>query len=54
MERWDSWRTASWSKASHTYILTGLSVSAFVKKFRKNFEDYVDTGGKAQTHRLSL
>lgn len=34
MERWQSWRTASWSKASHTYILTGLSVSAFVKKFR--------------------
>jgi NADH-quinone oxidoreductase subunit F len=25
---------------------------AFVKKFRKSFEDYVDTGGAAQTHRL--
>ena len=22
---------------------------AFVRKFRKNFEDYVDTGGKSQT-----
>jgi NADH-quinone oxidoreductase subunit F len=27
---------------------------SFVRKFRKHFEDYVDTGGKAQTHRLEL
>ena len=26
---------------------------AFVKKFRRQFEDYVDTGGKSQTHRLT-
>jgi len=27
---------------------------AFVKRYRKHFEDYVTGGGKAQTRRLSL
>jgi NADH-quinone oxidoreductase subunit F len=27
---------------------------AFIKRYRKNFEDYVMTGGKSQTGRLSL
>jgi NADH-quinone oxidoreductase subunit F len=26
---------------------------AFVRKYRKNFEDYVKTGGKSQTKRLT-
>jgi hypothetical protein len=34
-DRWEAWRTASWSKDNHTYLLTGLSTPAFVKKFRK-------------------
>lgn len=36
LEHWDSWRTASWSKDRHSYVLTGLSTPAFVKKFRKD------------------
>lgn len=36
MAQWDSWRTASWSKGGHTYVLTGLNTPAFVKKFRKD------------------
>jgi NADH-quinone oxidoreductase subunit F len=27
---------------------------AFVRRYRKNFEDYITTGGKSQTGRLSL
>lgn len=34
-DQWQAWRTASWSKNAHTYVLTGLSTPAFVKKFRK-------------------
>jgi hypothetical protein len=34
-DQWQSWRTASWSKDDHSYVLTGLSTPAFVKKFRK-------------------
>jgi hypothetical protein len=34
-EQWETWRTVSWSKDDHTYVLTGLSTPAFVKKFRK-------------------
>ena len=34
-DQWESWRTVSWSKDAHTYVLTGLSTPAFVKKFRK-------------------
>jgi len=29
-------------------------VLAFVKRYRKNFEDYIETGGKSQTGRLTL
>ena len=35
VDQWDSWRTASWSKGDHTYVLTGLNTTGFVKKFRK-------------------
>ena len=35
MDRWQAWRTASWSKDDHSYVLTGLSTPTFVKKFRK-------------------
>ena len=35
-DQWQSWRTASWSKDEHTYLLAGLNTSAFVKKFRKD------------------
>lgn len=35
MDRWQAWRTASWSKDHHSYVLTGLSTPTFVKKFRK-------------------
>ena len=35
-DQWQAWRTASWSKGAHTYVLTGLSTPAFVKKFRKS------------------
>ena len=34
-DQWEAWRTVSWSKDAHTYVLTGLSTPAFVKKFRK-------------------
>jgi hypothetical protein len=34
-EQWETWRTVSWSKDAQTYVLTGLSTPAFVKKFRK-------------------
>jgi hypothetical protein len=34
-EHWDAWRTVSWSIDDHTYVLTGLSTPAFVKKFRR-------------------
>ncbi len=34
-EHWEAWRTVSWSKEGHTFVLTGLSTPAFVKKFRK-------------------
>ena len=36
LDQWQSWRTASWSKDRHSYVLTGLSTPAFVKKFRKD------------------
>jgi hypothetical protein len=36
IDQWQAWRTASWSKDEHSYVLTGLSTSAFVKKFRKD------------------
>ena len=36
MDQWQAWRTASWSKDGHTYVLTGLSTPMFVKKFRKD------------------
>jgi hypothetical protein len=36
IDRWDAWRTASWSKDAHTYVVTGLSSTAFFKKFRKS------------------
>jgi hypothetical protein len=35
-DQWAAWRTASWSKDDHSYILNGLSTSSFVKKFRKD------------------
>ena len=35
-DRSQAWRTASWSKDEHTYLLAGLNTSAFVKKFRKD------------------
>jgi hypothetical protein len=35
-DKWQAWRTASWSKDEHSYVLTGLSTPAFVKKFRKD------------------
>lgn len=35
MDQWQTWRTASWSKGDHSYVLTGLSTPTFVKKFRK-------------------
>jgi hypothetical protein len=34
-DQWESWHTASWSKDEHSYVLTGLNTSAFVKTFRK-------------------
>ncbi len=34
-DRSGSSRTASWSKDEHSYVLNGLSTSAFVKQFRK-------------------
>ena len=34
-DRSGSARTASWSKDEHSYVLHGLSTSAFVKQFRK-------------------
>jgi hypothetical protein len=36
MDRWQAWRTASWSKDTHSYVLTGLSTPTFVKKFRRD------------------
>ncbi len=42
-DQWQSWRTASWSKDAHSYVLTGLSTPAFVKRFRK--EKRWDWGG---------
>jgi hypothetical protein len=36
MDQWQAWRTASWSKDTHSYVLTGLSTPTFVKKFRKD------------------
>ena len=36
MDQWQAWRTASWSKDGHSYVLTGLSTPMFVKKFRKD------------------
>lgn len=35
LDQWQAWRTASWSKDDHSYVLTGLNTTAFVKKFRK-------------------
>ena len=35
-DRSGSARTASWSKDEHSYMLNGLSTSAFVKQFRKD------------------
>ena len=35
-DRNGSSRTASWSKDEHSYVLNGLSTTAFVKKFRKD------------------
>ncbi len=35
-DRSGSARTASWSKDEHSYVLNGLSTSAFVKQFRKD------------------
>lgn len=35
-DKWDSWRTASWSRDDFSYVLTGLSSQNFVKKFRKS------------------
>ena len=35
-DQWQSWRTASWSQDDHSYVLTGLKTTAFVKKFRKD------------------
>lgn len=34
-DQWLALRTASWSKDNHSYILSGLSTPAFVKKFRR-------------------
>ena len=34
-DHWQAWRTASWSKDDHSYVLTGLGTPSFVKKFRK-------------------
>jgi hypothetical protein len=34
-DQWQAWRTASWSKDDHSYVLTGLGTPSFVKKFRK-------------------
>jgi uncharacterized membrane protein YbaN (DUF454 family) len=34
-DQWEAWRTASWSKDDHSYVLTGLGTTSFVKKFRK-------------------
>ncbi|HTD67222.1 MAG TPA: hypothetical protein VK846_11895, partial [Candidatus Limnocylindria bacterium] len=34
-DQWQSWRTASWSKDDHAYVLTGLNTTSFVKKFRR-------------------
>jgi hypothetical protein len=36
MDRWQVFRTASWSKDDHAYIVTGLSPTAFFKTFRKS------------------
>ncbi len=36
VDGWEAWRTASWSKNGQTYVLTGLSPTAFFKKFRKS------------------
>jgi hypothetical protein len=35
-DKWQSWRTASWSRDDFSYVLTGLSTPSFVKKFRKS------------------
>ena len=35
LDQWQAWRTASWSRDDHSYVLTGLNTQAFVKKFRK-------------------
>ncbi len=35
-DQWQAWRTASWSKDEHSYVLTGLGATSFVKKFRKS------------------
>lgn len=35
-DQWQSWRTASWSKDEHSYVLNGLGTHAFVKQFRKD------------------
>jgi hypothetical protein len=42
-DRWQSWRTASWSKDDHSYVLTGLNTTSFVKRFRK--DRHWDLGG---------
>lgn len=34
-DQWQAWRTASWSKDDHSYVLTGLGTTSFVRKFRK-------------------
>jgi hypothetical protein len=36
LDRWEAWRTATWSKDSYAYVVTGLSPTAFLKKFRKS------------------
>ena len=36
MDRWETWRTASWSHDDFSYVLTGLNAPNFVKKFRKS------------------
>jgi hypothetical protein len=36
IDKWEAWRTASWSYDDFSYVLTGLNVPTFVKKFRKS------------------
>lgn len=36
VDKWQSWRTASWSHDDFSYVLTGLNTPSFVKKFRKS------------------